>query len=102
MERLYNEWARVLDAQASRLEVEASPLVGQAGFAWGWRRTSAVDGGDAHRGRARSARALDRAAASGELVEGPARSRIRIHCKGRSELRMTVAQLGEQAPEGQD
>jgi hypothetical protein len=39
---------------------------------------------------------------SGELVEGSARSRIRIHCKGRSELRMAVSQLGDQAPEGQD
>jgi hypothetical protein len=27
---------------------------------------------------------------SGELAEGAARARIRVHCKGRSELRMTV------------
>jgi hypothetical protein len=31
---------------------------------------------------------------SGELVEGSARARIRVHCKGRSELRMSIAQLG--------
>ena len=38
---------------------------------------------------------------SGELVEGSARSRIRVLCKGRSELRMTVAQVGAKAQEGQ-
>ena len=102
MERLYNEWARVLDAQATRLEVEASPLVGQAGFGWGWRRTSASTV------EMRTEGALDLLALSlelrlsGELVDGSARSRIRVHCKGRSELRMTIAQLGEQAAEGQD
>ncbi len=101
LDRLYNEWARVLDAQATRLEVEASPLVGQAGLTWGWRRTaaSAVV--------MRTEGVLDLLALSielrlsGELVEGTARSRIRIHCKGRSEMRMTIAQLGDQAAEGQ-
>ncbi len=39
---------------------------------------------------------------SGEIGAGPARARIELHCKGRSELRMTVAQLGTQAAEGQD
>lgn len=101
LERLYNEWARVLDAQATRLEVEASPLVGQAGLTWGWRRSSASTV------VMRTEGALDLLALSielrlsGELVDGTARSRIRIHCKGRSEMRMTIAQLGEQAPEGQ-
>ena len=101
LERLYNEWARVLDAQATRLEVEASPLVGQAGLTWGWRRTSASTV------VMRTEGALDLLALSielrlsGELVDGTARSRIRIHCKGRSEMRMTIAQLGDQAAEGQ-
>ena len=101
MERLYNEWARALDAQGTRLEVEASPLVGQAGFGWGWRRTSASTV------EMRTEGVLDLLALSlelrlsGELVDGSARSRIRVHCKGRSELRMTIAQLGEQAAEGQ-
>ena len=39
---------------------------------------------------------------SGELTEGAARARIALHCKGRSELRMTIAQLGGQGSEGQD
>jgi hypothetical protein len=101
LERLYNEWARVLDASATRLEVEASPLVGQAGLTWGWRRTAASTV------EMRTEGALDLLALSidlrlsGELVDGTARSRIRIHCKGRSEMRMTIAQVGEQAPEGQ-
>ncbi len=102
MERLFNEWARVLDGQGARLEVEASPLVGQAGLSWGWKRTapSTVV--------MRTHGALDLLALSidlrlsGELVDGPTHSRIRIHCKGRSELRMTIAQLGSEAPEAQE
>jgi hypothetical protein len=102
MERLYNEWDKTLEGRGARLELEASPLVGQAGLTWGWRRTSpsAVE--------MRTAGALDLLAfsidlrLSGELVEGSARSRVRIRCKGRSELRMTIAQLGSQATEGQD
>lgn len=102
LERLYNEWARFLDDDSSRLEVEASPMVGQAGITWGWRRTSASTV------VMRTEGALDMLALamelrlSGELVEGTARSRIRIHCKGRSELRSTITQLGEQGVEGQD
>jgi len=102
MERLYNEWARVLDNPASRLEVEASPLVGQAGVTWGWKRTST------NKVAMRTEGALDLLALSlelrlsGELVEGPARARIRVHCKGRSELRMTIAQLGTKGQEGTD
>ena len=102
MERLHNEWTRALDGQASRLEVEASPLVGQAGISWGWRRTSASTV------TMRTQGVLDLLALSidlrlsGELVDGSARSRIRINCKGRSELRMTIAQLGAEAAEGQD
>jgi hypothetical protein len=102
MERLYNEWARVLDNEASRLDVEASPLVGQAGVTWGWRRTSASTV------VMRTEGALDLLALSielrlsGELVEGPSRSHIRIHCKGRCELRTAIAQLGAKGLEGQD
>jgi len=102
MERLYNEWAKVLDNPASRLEVEASPLVGQAGVTWGWKRTSANEVA------MRTEGALDLLALSlelrlsGELVEGPAKARIRVHCKGRSELRMTIAQLGAKGQEGTD
>ena len=102
MERLFNEWARALDGQATQLEVEASPLVGQAGLSWGWKRIAPATV------VMRTVGVLDLLALSlelrlsGELVEGPARSRIRVHCKGRSELRMTIAQSGAEAPEGQD
>jgi hypothetical protein len=102
MERLYNEWSRALEGGGARLDVEASPLVGQAGFTWGWRRTSPAEVS------MRVAGSLDLLALalemrlSGEIGVGAARARIEIHCKGRSELRMVVAQLGAQAPDGQD
>jgi len=102
MEKLYNEWTKALDNDASRLEVEASPLIGQAGVTWGWRRASASSV------EMRTEGALDLLALSidlrlsGELVEGSARSRIRVLCKGRSELRTTVAQVGAKAQEGRD
>ncbi|MEO7056943.1 MAG: hypothetical protein ABI281_02755 [Caldimonas sp.] len=102
MDRLYNEWVRALDGQATRLEVDASPLIGQASFTWGWQRTAAEEV------RLRTQGDLDLIACaidlrlSGELVIGSARSRIRILCKGRTELRMTIAQLGGEAVEGQD
>ena len=102
MERLYNEWSKALDGGSARLDVEASPLVGQAGFTWGWRRTSPAEVS------MRIAGSLDLLALalelrlSGEIGAGPARARIEIHCKGRSELRMTVAQQGADAAEGQD
>ena len=102
MERLFNEWVRVLDGQATRLEAEASPLVGQAGLSWGWKRTSAATV------VMRTQGVLDLLALSielrlsGELVDSSTRSRIRVQCKGRRELRMTIAQLGATAPEGQE
>jgi hypothetical protein len=102
MERVYNEWNRALGDGGARLDVEASPLVGQAGLAWGWRRTSPSAVSMAIAG------ALDLLALaidmrlSGELAEGAARARIELHCKGRSELRMTIAQLAGQGPDGHD
>jgi len=101
LDRLFNEWTRVLDGQATRLEVEASPLVGQAGLTWGWRRTSASTAGMRVEG------ALDLLAMSidlrlsGEIVEGPARSRIRLLCKGRSELRTPISEIAGEGVEGQ-
>jgi len=102
LETLYNAWVRAFDGQAVRLEVEASPLVGQAGFTWGWRRTAA------DQVAMRTQGVLDFIACaldlhlSGELSIGGARARVRAEVKGRTELRMTVAQLGVEAPEGQD
>src|SRR5206468_8888905 len=37
-----------------------------------------------------------------ELAIGGARARVRAEAKGRCELRMSIAQLGAQAPEGQE
>ena len=101
MDRLFNEWVRVLDGQATRLEVEASPLVGQAGLSWGWKRTAASTVAMRTQGVLDLLALSIELRLSGELVDGSARSRIRVHCKGRSELRMAIAQLGAEAAEGQ-
>ena len=101
LDRLFNEWTRVLDGQATRLEVEASPLVGQASLTWGWRRTSPSAAGMRVEG------ALDLLALSidlrlsAEMSEGPARSRIRLLCKGRSELRSPISEIAGEGAEGQ-
>ena len=100
-ERVYNEWVRVLDAQATRLDVDVSALVGQAGVAWGWRRTAPDTV------QMRTQAALDLIAfgcdltLAGELVDGDARSRLRLRCQGREELRSTVQQTGDTAAERQ-
>ncbi len=102
MERLFNAWSRAFDGQATRLEVDASPLVGQAGITWGWRRV------DAANVAMRTQGVLDFIACaidlrlSGELALGGARARIRVACKGRSEWRGPLAQLGAEGAEGQD
>ena len=100
-DRLFNEWTRVLDGQATRMEVEASPLVGQAALTWGWKRTSATTVLMRTQGLLEMLALSLELRLGGELVEGPARSRIRLHCAGRSELRMAVAQLGDAAAEGE-
>jgi hypothetical protein len=96
MEKLFNAWARAMDGTSARLQVEASPLVGQAGLTWGWRRTAA----DAVALRTEGqldwiACALDLRLA-GEIVSGGGRARIALACKGRSELRMVVEQIGDE------
>jgi hypothetical protein len=84
-----------MDGNTARLEVEAAPLSGQAGLTWGWRRTGASTVAMRTEGQ------LDLLACSldlrlaGEIVIGAARARIALTCKGRSELRMAVAQLGD-------
>lgn len=99
LEKLFNAWAR--QVEQPRLEVEASPLVGQAGLAWGWRRSAADAVAMRTEGRVDLlACALD-LRLSGELVQDGARARIVLACKGRSELRLDVAQLGDEAEEGQ-
>lgn len=101
MEKVFNAWMRVMDGNSARLDVEAAPLSGQAGLTWGWRRTSASTVAMRTEGQ------LDLLACSidlrlaGEVAIGAARARITLGCKGRSELRMAIAQVGEVAEEGQ-
>lgn len=99
LEKLFNAWAR--QVENPRLEVEASPLTGQAGLTWGWRRTAADAVAMRCEGRVDFlACALD-LRLSGELVHDGARARITLACQGRSELRLDVVQLGDEAAEGQ-
>jgi len=101
MEKLFNAWVRAVDGSSARLEVEAAPLSGQAGLTWGWRRT------DASTVVMRTEGQLDLLACSldlrlaGDIAIGEARARLALVAKGRSELRMAVAQLGEEAADGQ-
>lgn len=95
MEKLFNAWARGVEAPS--LEVEASPLVGQAGLTWGYRRTAADAVALRTEGRLDLlACALDLRLA-GEVSLGGARARVVLACKGRCELRMVVEQLGAAA-----
>lgn len=97
MEKLFNAWARGMDGTSARLEVEAAPLSGQAGFTWGWRRTApAVVEMRTEGALELLACALD-VKLHGVVAIGAARARVALACKGRSELRMNVAQIGEAA-----
>lgn len=99
-ERAWNDWVRVFPVSSAGLVADISPLVGQAGFTWGWRRTAT----DAVAIRVEGAVDMIAFACdvtfNGELVDGDARAQVRIACKSRHELRMGVSQLGETAAEG--
>jgi hypothetical protein len=102
LESLFNAWARTFDGPATRLEVEASPLIGQGGVTWGWRRTAADEVVMRTQGMLEFiACALD-VRLSGELAIGGARARVHAQAKGRCEWRMSIAQLGGEAAEGED
>jgi hypothetical protein len=101
MEKLFNAWLRVMDGTSARLEVEAAPLSGQAGLTWGWRRTSASTVAMRTEGQLDLLACAIDLRLAGEVAIGAARARLSLTCKGRSELRMAVAQLGETAPDGQ-
>ena len=102
MERLFNAWARVMDGNSARLEVEAAPLSGQAGLTWGWRRTALATVAMRTEGQLDLLACAIDLRLSGEIAVGAARGRITLACKGRSELRMAVAQIGEASTDGQD
>jgi hypothetical protein len=101
MEKLFNAWARVMDGSSARLEVEAAPLSGQAGLTWGWRRTSPAAVAMRTEGQLDLLACAIDLRLAGEIAVGAARARVTLTCKGRSELRMAVAQLGEASADGQ-
>jgi hypothetical protein len=102
MEKLFNAWGRAFDGQAVRLEVQASPLVGQGGLTWGWRRTGTDQVAMRTHGVLDFIACALELQLSGELAIGGARARVRAEVKGRSELRTPVAEPGGEGPEGQD
>lgn len=97
MDKLFNHWARGMEPNSARLDVEAAPLSGQAGLTWGWRRTAPDMVAMRTEGQ------LDMLAFSvdltlaGVVAIGGAKARVTLVCKGRHELRMAVAQLGDEA-----
>ena len=101
MEKLFNAWARVMDGNSARLEVEAAPLSGQAGLTWGWRRTSPAEVAMRTEGQLDLLACAIDLRLAGEVAVGAARARVTLACKGRSELRMAVTQLGEASADGQ-
>ena len=102
MEKLFNAWARGMDGTSARLEVEAAPLSGQAGLTWGWRRTSPATVVMRTEGQLDLLACAIDLRLSGEIAVGAARARVTLACKGRSELRMAVTQLGEAGGDGHD
>lgn len=99
-ERAFNAWARGKDGPATRLDAELSPLVGQAGVTWGYRRLDAATVGMRTEGRLDLiACALDLQFAAELTIEG-ATARVRLAAKGRSELRMALQQIGDEAADG--
>jgi hypothetical protein len=98
---LFNAWSRGMDLHTARLDVEAAPLSGQAGLTWGWRRTEP----DAVQMRTEAVLELLACALDVKLVGtvaiGDAKARVTLSCKGRSELRMVVAQIGDASADGQ-
>ncbi len=100
LERAWNDWTRIFEASSAGLVVDLSPLVGQAGFTWGWRRTAADAVAMRTEGSVDLIAFACAVAFTGELVDGDARAQVRIACKSRHELRTTVSQLGETAAEG--
>jgi hypothetical protein len=101
MEKLFNAWARGMDGTSARLEVEAAPLSGQAGFTWGWRRTTPSTVEMRIEGALELLSCVLDLRLGGTVAIGTARARVALSSKGRSEMRMTVLQTGETAGDGQ-
>jgi hypothetical protein len=101
LESLFNAWARQMSGTTARLEAETSPLVGQAGLAWGWQH------GDDGAVLMRLQGEIDFAALmldlrlSGDIEWAGSRARVSLRAQGRTDWRMHLDQRGETAPEGQ-
>lgn len=101
LEKLFVAWSRQMAGTSGRLEAELSPLVGQAGIAWGWQHEE--DGALALRLQG----AIDFAALmldlrlAGELDWAGSRARVSLRAQGRSDWRMPLDIHGEAAAEGQ-
>jgi len=100
LEKLFNAWSRQMSGTSGRLEAELSPMVGQAGVAWGWQHEA--DGAIAVRvqGTINFAALVMDLRLTGELDWAGSRARVQLRAQGRSEWRMTLEQRGAQAAEG--
>ncbi len=101
LEKLHIAWSRQMAGTSGRLEAELSPLVGQAGLAWGWQH--GTDGAALLRLQGSidfTALVLD-LLLTGELDWGGSRARVSLRAQGRSDWRMTLDQRGAEAAEGQ-
>ena len=100
LDKLFNAWVR--SVENPRLEVELSPLAGEAGLSWGWRRTAPDTVAMRVAGRLDLIACAVDLRLSGELVHAGARAKITLATKGRSELRSPVDELaGVSVVEGQ-
>lgn len=101
LDKLFAAWSRQLHGTSGRLQAELSPLVGQAGIAWGWQH--AADGSVALHSRG----AIDFAALlldlrlAGDLEWAGSRARISLQAQGRCDWRMALDQRGAVAAPGQ-
>lgn len=97
MDKLFNHWARGMEPNTARLDVEASPLSGQAGLTWGWRRTAPDTVEMRTEGQLEMLAFAVDLTLVGVVAIGNARARVTLTCKGREELRATISQIGETA-----
>jgi hypothetical protein len=101
LDKLFNAWLR--SVENPHLEVELSPLAGEAGITWGWRRTAPDTVAMRTLGRLDLIACAIDLRLTGELVFGGARARITVATKAGSELRTPIDELGGvAATEGQD
>lgn len=90
LEQLFNAWSRQVAGTSGEMTAELSPLVGQAGAAWGWQREA--DGSVALRVQAAidfTALVLD-LQLRGELDWAGSRARVSLRAQGRTDWRTAL------------